>query len=101
MWPNRRGDHRRSRPQPFGVNCPGLGQDSASFSSFHPRGWWWVAVGLNAAGDDPRTWHFARQPLKRLRLRYERAAPAAGRLEHAARAAPQHLLAMRVCTLAG
>lgn len=32
--------------------------------AFHPRGWWWVAqLGLNAAGDDPRTWHFARQPL--------------------------------------
>ncbi len=32
--------------------------------AFHPRGWWWVArLGLNAAGDDPRTWHFVRRPL--------------------------------------
>ena len=32
--------------------------------AFHPRGWWWVArLGLDAAGDDPRTWQFARQPL--------------------------------------
>jgi dTDP-4-amino-4,6-dideoxygalactose transaminase len=37
---------------------------AALAAAFHPRGWWWVArLGLNAAGDDPRTWHFARRPL--------------------------------------
>ncbi len=37
---------------------------AALTAAFHPRGWWWVTrLGLDAAGDDPRTWHFVRQPL--------------------------------------
>lgn len=33
-------------------------------AAFHPRGWWGVMrLGLDAAGDDPRTWAFARQRL--------------------------------------